>query len=88
MALSSEQGVSPPAGHRVALEDDVIVTETGNDWISRSIPIEISEVEAMLQRPSSFETFMRKAPLTTGEANPPAEQSHQASRVAGRVSKR
>jgi Xaa-Pro aminopeptidase len=85
MALSIEQGVAPPDGHRVAFEDDVIVTETGNDWISRSIPIEISEVEAMLQRPSSFETFMRKAPLTTGEASPPAEQGHQASRVAGRV---
>ena len=29
MALSIEQGVSPPDGHRVAFEDDVIVTETG-----------------------------------------------------------
>ena len=38
----------------------------------------------MLQRPSSFETFMRKAPLTTGDTTPAAEQGHQAGRVAGR----
>jgi Xaa-Pro aminopeptidase len=84
MAMAIEQGVSPPDGHRVAFEDDVIVTETGHDWISRSIPIEISEIEAMLQRPSSFETFMRKPPLTTGDPSAPAPQGHQASRVPGR----
>ena len=84
MAMAIEQGVSPPDGHRVAFEDDVIVTETGHDWISRTIPIEIAEIEAMLQRPSNFDTFMRKPPLTTGDASAPPQQGHQASRVPKR----
>jgi Xaa-Pro aminopeptidase len=84
MALAIEQGVSPPDGHRVAFEDDVIVTETGHDWISRTIPIEITEIEAMLQRPSSFDTFVRKPPLTTGDPSAPPQQGHQAGRVPGR----
>lgn len=63
MALTIEQGVTPPDGPRVALEDDIIVTEDGHDWITRSIPIEIDEVEAMAAQPSSFEGFVKKKPL-------------------------
>jgi Xaa-Pro aminopeptidase len=61
MALSIEQGVAPPNGPRIAFEDDVIVTEDGHDWISQSIPIEIDEIEALAQEPSSLEAFVRKA---------------------------
>jgi Xaa-Pro aminopeptidase len=60
MALSIEQGVEPPNGPRIAFEDDVIVTETGNEWISRSIPIEIADVEAMVKQPSALDQFVRK----------------------------
>ena len=58
--LSIEQGVAPPDGPRVAFEDDVIVTETGHEWLSRSIPIEIDDVEAMAATPSSFQVFLDK----------------------------
>ena len=64
MALTIEQGVAPPGGPRVALEDDVIVTEDGHDWVSRDIPIEPADVEAMKAVPSSFDTFTKKPPLT------------------------
>ncbi|MGI9628373.1 MAG: M24 family metallopeptidase [Longimicrobiales bacterium] len=60
MALSIEQGVAPPDGARVAFEDDVIVTADGFEWVSRSIPIEIDEVEAMLRESSSLEGFAGK----------------------------
>jgi Xaa-Pro aminopeptidase len=60
MALSIEQGVAPPDGPRVAFEDDVIVTEDGVEWVSRSIPIELAEVEAMLRQASSLEAFAEK----------------------------
>jgi len=60
MVLSIEQGVWPPDGPRVALEDDVLVTETGHEWWSRSIPVEIDEVEAMAAQPSSLERFVEK----------------------------
>jgi Xaa-Pro aminopeptidase len=60
MALSIEQGVAPPDGARVAFEDDVIVTEDGFEWVSRSIPIEIDEVEAMLREAGSLTGFARK----------------------------
>ena len=60
MALSIEQGVAPPNGPRVAFEDDVIVTEDGFEWVSRSIPIEMDEVEAMLEVPSSLGEFVGK----------------------------
>jgi Xaa-Pro aminopeptidase len=64
MALTIEQGVAPPGGPRVALEDDVIVTEDGHDWVSRDIPIEPADVEAMKAVPSSFGAFTMKPPLT------------------------
>jgi len=60
MVLAIEQGVAPPNGPRAALEDDVLVTEDGYDWLSRSIPIEIDEVEAMVRRTSNFESFVTK----------------------------
>jgi Xaa-Pro aminopeptidase len=60
MVLSIEQGVAPPDGPRVAFEDDVIVTDTGHEWISRTIPIEISEIEALAVRESSFARFVSK----------------------------
>jgi Xaa-Pro aminopeptidase len=60
MALSIEQGVAPPDGARVAFEDDVIVTEDGFEWVSRSIPIEMDEVEAMLEVPSALDAFAAK----------------------------
>ncbi len=59
MALSIEQGVMPPEGPRIAFEDDVLVTEDGHDWLSRSIPIEIDEVERWARQPSSFDEFVR-----------------------------
>jgi len=64
MALTIEQGVAPPGGPRVALEDDVIVTPDGHDWVSRDIPIEVADVEAMKAAPSSFDAFTKKPPLT------------------------
>ena len=67
MVLAIEQGVAPPDGPRVALEDDVLVTETGHEWLSRSIPIEVDEVEAMAAQPSSFDTFVGKKPLSIKE---------------------
>jgi Xaa-Pro aminopeptidase len=60
MALTIEQGVAPPDGPRMALEDDVIVTENGHDWVTRGLPIEIADLEAMMTRPSSFEPFVKK----------------------------
>jgi Xaa-Pro aminopeptidase len=46
MVLAIEQGAVVD-GTRVAFEDDVLVTEDGHDWLTRFIPIEIDEVEAL-----------------------------------------
>jgi len=46
MVLAIEQGAIVD-GTRVAFEDDVLVTETGSEWLTRFIPIEIDEVEAL-----------------------------------------
>lgn len=46
MVLAIEQGVIVD-GTRVAFEDDVLVTEDGHEWLTRSIPIELEEVEAL-----------------------------------------
>jgi Xaa-Pro aminopeptidase len=62
MALSIEQGVEPPNGPRMAFEDDVIVTDTGHEWLSEKLPIEIADVEAMVKESSAFEAFVRKPP--------------------------
>ena len=55
MALAIEQGVMPPEGPRVAFEDDVLVTEDGHEWLSRDIPLEIEDVEALTSRASAFD---------------------------------
>jgi Xaa-Pro aminopeptidase len=60
MAMAIEQGIVLPGGLHMQFEDDVIVTENGHDWISRSIPIEPDEVEKMMQTPSSFVEFTKK----------------------------
>jgi Xaa-Pro aminopeptidase len=86
MALSIEQGVAPPDGPRVAFEDDVIVTADGHEWVSRSIPIEIEEVEAMAARPTSLESFVRKTPLSLegpGAAKVSPNQARGHRRVIG-----
>jgi Xaa-Pro aminopeptidase len=48
MVLAIEQGAVVD-GTRVAFEDDVLVTERGHEWLTRFIPIEIDEVEALLE---------------------------------------
>ena len=58
MVLSIEQGVMKPGEPRVAFEDDVLVTEDGFDWLSRIIPIEIEEIEAISKTPSAFDSFI------------------------------
>ncbi|MFQ5789235.1 MAG: M24 family metallopeptidase [Acidobacteriota bacterium] len=70
MVLSIEQGVALPDGPRVAFEDDVLVTEKGHQWLSRFIPIEIDEVEAMAARPSSLEIFLGKDALNIASGSP------------------
>ena len=51
MVLAIEQGAVVD-GTRVAFEDDVLVTENGSDWLTRFIPIEIDEVEALRREPA------------------------------------
>ena len=46
MVLAIEQGAIVD-GTRVAFEDDVLVTEEGHEWLTRFIPIELDEVEAL-----------------------------------------
>jgi Xaa-Pro aminopeptidase len=46
MVLAIEQGAIVD-GTRVAFEDDVLVTEEGHEWLTRFIPIEMEEVEAL-----------------------------------------
>jgi Xaa-Pro aminopeptidase len=46
MVIAIEQGAVVD-GTRVAFEDDVLVTRDGYEWLSRFIPIEIDEVEAL-----------------------------------------
>ena len=48
MVIAIEQGAVVD-GTRVAFEDDVLVTGTGHEWLTRFIPIEIDEVEALLE---------------------------------------
>ena len=60
MVLAIEQGVAPPGAPRVAFEDDVLVTEDGFEWLTRMIPLEIGDMEAMLDGRSSLDGFLRK----------------------------
>lgn len=46
MVIAIEQG-AVVNGTRVAFEDDVLVTASGHEWLTRFIPIEIDEVEAL-----------------------------------------
>ncbi len=57
MAMAIEQGIVLPNGLHMQLEDDVIVIETGHEWITRFIPVEPDEVEKMMQTSSSLTTF-------------------------------
>jgi Xaa-Pro aminopeptidase len=46
MVLAIEQGAILN-GTRIAFEDDVLVTPTGHEWLSKFIPIEIADVERL-----------------------------------------
>jgi Xaa-Pro aminopeptidase len=50
MVLAIEQGAVVD-GTRVAFEDDVLVTAEGHEWLTRFIPIELEEVEALADQP-------------------------------------
>ncbi len=54
MVLAIEQGAVVD-GFRVAFEDDVLVTANGHEWLTRSIPIEIDEVEALRHEPPTVD---------------------------------
>lgn len=54
MTLAIEQGTTLN-GVRVALEDTVLVTPDGNEWLSRSIPIEVDEIERVLPQPPTID---------------------------------
>ena len=75
MALTIEQGVAIPDGPRFALEDDVLVTEEGHEWLTRFIPIERNELEAMKKNPGSFDVFVKKPALSLAPENVPIEKS-------------
>jgi len=60
MALSIEQGVFPPNAPHAAFEDDLVVTESGHEWLSRSIPIEIADIEALAKEPSGLAGFLAR----------------------------
>ena len=51
MIVAIEQG-AVWNGMRVAFEDDVLVTADGHEWLSRFIPIEVAEVEALRRTPA------------------------------------
>lgn len=55
MVISIEQGAIDKNGLRVAFEDDVLVTATGNEWLTRFIPIEVDEVEKLRAQPPLFD---------------------------------
>lgn len=50
MVLAIEQGAIVN-GTRVAFEDDVLVTESGHEWLTRFIPIELDELEQLRRQP-------------------------------------
>ena len=54
MVLAIEQGAIVD-GLRVAFEDDVLVTAAGHEWLTRFIPIEIDEVEALKKEAPLFD---------------------------------
>ncbi len=62
MVLAIEQGAIVD-GTRVAFEDDVLVTEDGYEWLSRFIPIEIDEVEALRREAPAIDPSPLVLPL-------------------------
>jgi len=54
MVISIEQGAIQD-GLRVAFEDDVLVTSTGHEWLTRFIPLEIDEIERLKAEPPAFD---------------------------------
>lgn len=63
MVLSIEQGAIVH-GTRVAFEDDVLVTSEGHDWLTRFIPIEVDEIEALRRQPSRFDSSWLLVPAS------------------------
>lgn len=61
MVIAIEQG-AVVGGTRVAFEDDVLVTADGQEWLTRFIPIELDEVEALRRQ----EPLVRPAALLRG----------------------
>lgn len=61
MVIAIEQG-AVVGGTRVAFEDDVLVTADGHEWLTRFIPIELDEVEALRRQ----EPLVRPAALLRG----------------------
>jgi Xaa-Pro aminopeptidase len=63
MVIAIEQGAVVD-GTRVAFEDDVLVTRDGHEWLSRFIPIEIGEVEALRREQPAIrpEIFLEALP--------------------------
>lgn len=55
MVITIEQGAVTPDGLRIAFEDDVLVTETGHEWLTRFIPIEADEIEKLKTEPPLFD---------------------------------
>lgn len=55
MVIAIEQGAVTPDGLRIAFEDDVLVTETGHEWLTRFIPIEVEEIETLKTEPPLFD---------------------------------
>ena len=53
MVIAIEQG-AVVNGTRVAFEDDILVTKDGHEWLTRFIPIEIDEVEALRRKPPFY----------------------------------
>lgn len=58
MVLAIEQG-AVRNGVRVAFEDDVLVTATGFEWLSRSIPIDVADVERTRKEASAIPDLAR-----------------------------
>lgn len=61
MVIAIEQGAVVD-GTRVAFEDDVLVTDKGHEWLTRFIPIEIDEVEALRRQPVTLRPEALLAP--------------------------
>lgn len=54
MVMAIEQGAILN-GLRVAFEDDVLVTATGHEWLTKFIPHEVADIERLRQQPAYFD---------------------------------